>query len=66
MPSMAGFAVGLLMAGFIGACLAEPWCRMVRAISGDGLLTDPALVRIIGYVTLAAGAILFSVDLVSR
>lgn len=66
MPSMAGFAVGLLMAGFVGACLAEPWCRMVRAVSGDGLFTDPALVRILGYVMLAAGAILFSIDLFGR
>ena len=61
---MAGFAIGLLMAGFIGVCLAEPYSKLVRSITGgDGLLTDPGVIRFLGWIELAAGVILFCVHL---
>jgi len=61
---MMGFAVGLLFVGFVGVCLAEPYSKMVRSISGgNGLLTDPGIIRLLGYIELAAGAILLGVHL---
>jgi hypothetical protein len=64
MPGMVGIAIGLLMVGFIGICLAEPYSKMVRSISGaDGLLTDPGVIRLLGWIELAAGAILLGVHL---
>lgn len=61
---MAGIAVVLLMAGFCGVCLAEPYSKMVRSISGgDGLLTDPGVIRLLGWIELAVGAVLFAVHL---
>ena len=52
------------MAGFIGVCLAEPYSKLVRSITGgDGLLTDPGVIRFLGWIELAAGVILFCVHL---
>lgn len=64
MRGMVGIAVVLLMGGFLGVCLAEPYSRMVRSISGgDGLLTDPGVIRLLGWIELTVGVILFGVHL---
>ena len=61
---MVGFAVGLLMVGFLGVCLAEPYSKLVRSISGgDGLLTDPGVIRFLGWIELAVGVVLLAVHL---
>jgi hypothetical protein len=57
-------AVVLLMGAFIGIFLADPWSKMTRSISGgDGLFTDPGVIRLIGWIELAAGVILLGVHL---
>jgi hypothetical protein len=64
MRRMSTIAVVLLVGGFIGACLAEPWSKIVRDVSGSNSpFYDPSVVRMLGYAQLAAGVLLFAVHL---
>jgi hypothetical protein len=61
---MATFAFALFAGGFVGICFAEPWSKMVRDVSGsDSPFYAPSAVRMLGYVQVAAGIILFAVHL---
>lgn len=60
---MAGFVVVLFMAGFVSVCFAEPWTNLSRSLHGDGVFNDPGVVRLLGWIEIAAGVSLFCVHL---